>query len=195
MQIERAIKGVKTLGPGNRMVVWVNGCHRGCPGCVSKRLQKDAPQNEQDINQYFDQFEFDDLDGMTISGGEPFDQIGELLKLIQYILEKQIFDILVYTGYTIEELNSKKDKRIEYILNHIAVLIDGPYIEALNDDTGNLKGSNNQRVIVLNKQFQQKYDEYCKQARTMQEFDFGKIIVAVGIPTREYINSFTKKED
>lgn len=195
MQIERTIKGVKTLGPGNRIVVWVNGCHRNCPGCVSKRLQKKAPQNEQDVIGYFNEFDLDDVDGVTVSGGEPFDQTEELYKLVNYFIDKKILDILIYTGYTIEELIKKKDKRIDYILENISVLIDGPYIEKLNDNTGNLKGSSNQRVIILNKYYQKKYDEYYTAERAMQEFWFGNIFVAVGIPTQEYINSFIKKED
>lgn len=190
MQIERVIKGVKTLGPGNRLVVWVNGCRRNCVGCVSKRLQKKAPQNERDITRFFDQFEFDDVDGVTISGGEPFDQTEELNQLVKYIVGKQMYDILIYTGYTLEELLAKKDERIIYVLEHISVLIDGPYIQELNNNTGNLRGSTNQRIIVLNPSYRHKYDEYDSIERTMQEFHFGNVVVAVGIPTQEYIKSF-----
>lgn len=192
MQIERTIKGVTALGPGSRMVVWVNGCHRGCEGCVSKRLQASAPQNEKDVTQYFNDFSLFGVDGITVSGGEPFNQIDGLYELVKYMVEKRVLDILIYTGYTIEELLAKNDERIDYILKNIAVLIDGPYVDALNDNKGNLKGSTNQRVIVLNEDYRQIYDEYYKSERGMQEFLFGNFLVAVGIPTKEYIESFTK---
>ena len=87
MQIERSINGIKTLGPGNRFVIWVNGCNRRCKGCVSERLQKFEPRNEQNLTEYLSQFNFSSTDGITISGGEPFEQIDELLKAIRFFQE------------------------------------------------------------------------------------------------------------
>ena len=192
MQIERAINGVTTLGPGNRLAIWVNGCYRHCKGCLSERLQHFEPSNEQNIFTYFANYDLSKVDGITISGGEPFEQVEELLILVRYFKQRGINDILIYSGYTIQELHAKHDERIEQILNEIAVLIDGPYIDEQNNNTGNLKGSDNQRIIFINTAFKNRYDEYFRETRTMQEFRFGNYIVAVGIPTKEYIANFTK---
>ncbi len=178
------------MGPGNRLAIWVNGCYRHCKGCVSKRLQRFEPRNEQNVLTYFDNFDLSTVDGITISGGEPFEQAGDLLFLVKYFKERGIDDILIYSGYTIEELYKKNDENIRQILTEIAVLIDGPYIEEQNNDMGNLKGSGNQRIIFINPAFKNLYDEYYSDARKMQEFQFGNYIVAVGIPTKKYIAEF-----
>ncbi len=190
MQIERAISGIKTLGPGSRFVVWVNGCNRHCDGCVSERLQKFEPRNEQDVITYLDGFDFRYVDGVTISGGEPFEQANDLLQMVRYFKKIGIDDILIYTGYTIDELHKKHDEKIESILSEIAVLIDGPYMQELNNDLGNLKGSDNQRVIFLNDRFKLLYDSYFCEERKMQELQIGNYIIAAGIPTKQYILEF-----
>ena len=107
MQIERAITGVTTLGPGSRLVVWVNGCPRRCKGCVSPRLQASAPQNERDVIAFLRQFDLSDVDGVTVSGGEPFLQTEELLRMVRYLRGQGVEDILVYTGYTLGELRAR----------------------------------------------------------------------------------------
>lgn len=190
MQIERAILGIRTLGPGSRFVIWVNGCYRKCPGCVSERLQAFNPFNEKDVMQYLSQFDLRGVSGVTISGGEPFEQYQDLYKAVKYFNEQNIEDILIYTGYTIDELKAKNNPEIDYILNHIAVLIDGPYVQELDSGYGNLKGSKNQRVIILNPKVKPLYDRFYNEIRTMQEFRIGNIVLAVGIPNKDYISNF-----
>ena len=182
--------GIRTLGPGDRFVIWVNGCHRRCQGCVSQRLQQFNPLNERDVVQYLSQFDLSAVSGVTISGGEPFEQYTDLYKAVEYFNQLGIDDILIYTGYTIEQLQDKRIVEIDYILQHIAVLIDGPYMQQLDSGRGNLKGSDNQRIIFLNPQFEPLYDGYYSDTRAMQEFYIGNYVVAVGIPDKQYIENF-----
>ena len=191
MQIERSLSGVKTLGPGNRLAIWVNGCKRRCLDCVSPELQVFCPANEVSIEDYFSWVDFNSVDGVTISGGEPFEQLTELNNLVTFLTKKKgIKDILVYTGYTIEELRGRMDYRIDSILNHIAVLIDGPYIKSLDTGKGNLKGSDNQRILFLRTELKPCYDNYMKEERKIQVFDFGNHVVAAGIPNQDIICEF-----
>lgn len=192
MQIERTVCGVTTLGPGNRMAVWVNGCPRSCKGCVSPLLQKSEPLNEREVNAYFSRFAHDGIDGVTVSGGEPFMQTEELEKLVDFMLSRGLEDILVYTGYTLEELRSRDDGYTERVLGKIAVLIDGPYVAEEDTGKGNLKGSDNQRIIVFKDKFKAAYDAYYREERAMQIFNFGNIELAVGIPDSEFIGNFKK---
>lgn len=194
MQIERALLGVETLGPGKRLAIWVNGCKRKCPNCVSPRLQHFCALNEVSIEEYFSGFDFSIVDGVTISGGEPFEQIAELNHLVQYLAHnKKIEDILVYTGYTIEELKAKRDLQVTSILNNIAVLVDGPYVEELDTGKGNLKGSDNQRIIFLKPEYQSIYMEYIAEERSIQVFEFNRYVVAAGIPNRNIIKDFMER--
>ncbi len=192
MQIERTLMGITALGPGKRMAVWVNGCEKRCRGCISPALQAKNPNNECDVNEYFSQFSYEDCDGVSISGGEPFLQAEELCRLVVFLKNRGIDDILVYTGYTLEELIAKNDGAVNSILEKIAVLIDGPYVESENDDTSNLAGSKNQRIHILNHAFEKRYTEYISDKRDVQVFDFGNYVLAVGIPTREYIRKFNE---
>ena len=118
MRVERIITGVKTLGPGNRIVIWTNGCNKRCKGCVSSRLQQIDERTELDIIYSLEEFSYSGIDGVTISGGEPFIQISELKKVVEYFKNKKIDDILVYSGYLLEELIAMNNDDINYILNN-----------------------------------------------------------------------------
>ena len=61
--------------------------------------------------------------------------------------------MLVYTGYTLAELQAREDPVTDQILREIAVLIDGPYVEALNDNRG-IRGSSNQKIYIWKVKFQ-----------------------------------------
>ena len=192
MRIERVVTNIRTLGPGNRLGIWVNGCKRGCKGCVSKDLQKVMPETEGKIEDFLEGFNLKKIDGVTISGGEPFEQIDELKKLILLLTQENINDILVYTGYTLEELKEMDNQNGNYILDNISVLIDGPYIIELDDQKHNLKGSKNQKIHYLKTEYRQIYNDYITDIRSMQEFELANILLGVGIPTKEYIEDFTK---
>ena len=192
MQIERAMAGVTSLGPGNRLAVWVNGCKRRCKGCVSPELQAFNPNNEQKIESFFKDFSFEVIDGLTISGGEPFEQVSELQRLVDYSRQRGCDDVLIYTGYTYDELKSRNDVRIDDILSKIAVLIDGEYVEELDDDKCSLRGSTNQKIIILNEKYGEKYHKYLETGRTQQILDLGSYVLGVGIPNKKFLADFKK---
>jgi len=190
MQIERAMAGVTALGPGNRIAVWVNGCHRRCKGCVSPGLQAFNRNNEREIESFFEGFSFEEASGLTISGGEPFEQVSELQKLVDYSRQRGCDDILIYTGYTYDALKNKNDKTIDDILSKISVLIDGEYIEELDDDKCSLRGSTNQRIIILNENYEEDYHKYLEIGRTQQILDLGYYVLGVGIPNKKFLADF-----
>lgn len=190
MRVERIMTNISTLGPGNRLVIWTNGCNKRCKGCVSKRLQAISNETEMNLIDALEQFNLKKIDGVTISGGEPFIQIDELHQLIKYLKDKNINDILVYTGYTYEELKKQNNLKINDILENIAVLIDGEYIEELNDNKSNIKGSINQKIYIFNQNFKDLYNQYIKNERKMETYIIKNLKIGVGIPDSEYIKKF-----
>jgi anaerobic ribonucleoside-triphosphate reductase activating protein len=84
--------------------------------------------------------------GVTILGGEPFDQPGSVAELVSR-LKSYGLHVTVYSGYTVEQLIERKLPRIDYILTHIDLLIDGPFISGLRDGAGEYRGSRNQRFL------------------------------------------------
>lgn len=141
---------VKTLGPGNRVGIWMNGCNRGCAGCISPELQHYDASKEITVKELMlmiHRIQYP-IEGFTISGGEPFynpDALNEIVQSLADVCD----DILIYTGYTIEELRLQENEAINTVLNTCAALIDGSYIKELNDNRG-LRGSSNQKCLILN---------------------------------------------
>ena len=135
------------------------------------------------------------MDGVTVSGGEPFEQTSGLLKLVRLAKSKGVSDILVYTGYTLEELLARGDADTLCVLNEIAVLIDGPYVAELDSGKGNLKGSENQRVIFINEQFTALYRSYYCEERSMQQIQIGNYVVAAGISSEQYLREFLRSDN
>ena len=183
MNVARILYPVKVLGPGNRVGIWLCGCHRGCKGCSNPELWEEQKEYEITIPHLLDLVGIihkeHHIDGFTITGGEPMNQAHELSVLVDE-LKKISDDILIYSGYQIEELINR-DLQTQHILDNIAVLIDGEYIEEKNDGTL-LRGSANQRIHVLNNALQKRYNKYLSNAQNqIQNFMMVDGIVSVGI--------------
>ncbi len=182
MFVKRVCYPVKVLGPGNRIGIWLAGCNRKCPGCMSPELQttdgcKDCSLSEvQELLKRIS--ESNKIDGITISGGEPFLQAEELHGLVQYIRERISDDIIIYTGYQLRELKEMRSPHVEGILSSVSVLIDGEYVEGLNDGIG-LRGSSNQQIHIFRNH--EKYAGLLNEERKLQTFRYNGQILVVGI--------------
>jgi len=140
-------------GPGERRVVYLQGCPIHCAGCQAKERW----DPEGGIRYFVEDLALllvDEFDGMpvTISGGEPFLQVEAVAELL-YTLRAYVPDlhIIVYTGYVIEDLMEMAQviPAIVGVLNTADVLIDGPYLAQLDHDKMQWRGSSNQRPINL----------------------------------------------
>lgn len=171
---------VLALGPGRRVGIWLNGCNRRCDGCISPELQMYDVTKEvaiTDVMKMVSSIE-SPIEGFTISGGEPFynpEALNELVLSLANISD----DILIYSGYTIEELKARNDAFINSVLHTCSALIDGPYIKKLNNNIG-LKGSSNQRCWIF-KHFD-KYKDIDSTERMLQTVVYGDKVLTIGIP-------------
>jgi anaerobic ribonucleoside-triphosphate reductase activating protein len=145
--------GVEGLGPGLRAVIWVRGCRRRCPGCIAPELWEPGERTRVDEVAAEIKKPVQSSDGLTITGGEPFDQPDTLVRLIDGLREKQPLEVLVYTGYTLEELRTGSTSW-GILLSRIDMLIDGPYLEEA-DNTLLWRGSDNQRLHMLTQRAKQ----------------------------------------
>ena len=183
MNIARLLYPVRVLGPGKRLGIWVAGCPRRCRGCSNPELWEKKPEYEITIDRLMTIIqslrEKYEIDGFTISGGEPMEQADELIELICGI-KPVSSDILVYSGYTMEQMK-KKGTAVRRVLDQIAVLIDGEYVEEQNDGSF-LRGSSNQRIHLLNPEYQSLYEAYLREGHNqIQNFTTKDGIVSVGI--------------
>ena len=183
MYIARILYPVEVLGPGKRIGIWFSGCSHKCKGCSNPELWQQHEKYKismDDVLALIHQIsDANPVDGFTITGGDPMEQSYELSVLLQKI--KAINDdILVYTGYEIEELKG-------YQLKNISVLIDGKYIEELNDNSL-LRGSSNQQIHILEDTQKNKYEIYLStETNKIQNFATNDGVVSVGIHRRDFM--------
>ncbi|HMM79262.1 MAG TPA: 4Fe-4S single cluster domain-containing protein [Pyrinomonadaceae bacterium] len=137
-------------GPGRRSVVKVSGCSIRCENCYSRDTHERADGRIISISEIVTEIvsKRDSHDGVTILGGEPFDQPESVAELV-LTLRNHGIHITVYSGYTLEQLIARKHPAIDYILTHIDLLIDGPFISEMGNGAGEYRGSRNQRIISL----------------------------------------------
>lgn len=143
-------KCTECLGPGKRFALWLQGCDRKCPGCISPETQPHDGGYEEKCDVLAEIIISSGMKDVTVSGGEPFMQADRLVKIFSQI-RKMIpeFGIIIYTGYLYNELKESGDPDVLRLLEEFTdILIDGPYIRELDDDIG-LRGSSNQTVTAL----------------------------------------------
>ena len=187
MYVARILFPVRVLGPGDRIGIWVSGCNRGCPGCSNPELWEQRPDQKISVEALSALIHRiaarHQVDGITVTGGEPFDQCRELHALLEQIADVTE-DVLIYSGYQLEELTGRSDAAA--VLDRTAVLIDGAYIRSLNTAMP-LRGSSNQQIHVLHAGIQSRYDAYLQQPdHGIQNFTLGNSVVSVGIHRAEY---------
>jgi anaerobic ribonucleoside-triphosphate reductase activating protein len=160
MLVRKIFYPLKTLGPGIRLGLWTQGCPHACMKCMSKHTWAFDQQYEtslEDIKITIKKYlQLNPSLGLTISGGEPLLQ-EEMHLLLQYCKEELgIQDILLYTGFRLEEIQKINEFYMTNALSYIDVLVDGRYIDALNDNKP-LRGSSNQQIHFLNPDIYPKY--------------------------------------
>ena len=146
-------------GSGVRVSLFVSGCHRHCEGCFNPETWdfKAGEEFTKDTENYiFKAVEPEWIRGLSILGGEPFEELNAV-NLIPFIKRfKEKFpdkDIWAYTGFTYEQL-LMNPIRTE-LLNHIDVLVDGPFLEEFKIVDLRFRGSTNQRVIDVKKSIEE----------------------------------------
>ena len=138
-------------GPGFRYVLFVQGCPHRCPGCHNPESHDFEGGTDMTAEEVFaDIMKNPHLRGVTFSGGEPFEQVPALLKLAGMIKEAGL-SLMSYSGYTLEELRGRQDAETDELLGMLDILVDGRYVESLRNLTLIYRGSENQRVIDMNK--------------------------------------------
>jgi len=143
-------------GPGHRFVLWLQGCSLGCPGCFNPDTHSVEPRLVLPVDEVVRRITGErGIDGVTVSGGEPFQQPHGLLGLLRLLRPSRSprgvpgstsLSVLVFSGYAIEEILAQALG--PEILERVDVLIDGRYVEERRID-GHLRGSANQRAHFL----------------------------------------------
>lgn len=185
MEIDRIIFPVTTLGRGKRAAIWTIGCPRSCFNCSNPELQKANSKKNISIENIIESLLInkESIEGVTLTGGDPFFQSRELSKLIDEIYKYITKDIVLFTGYKLKELIERNDIFINNVLSKITVLVDDEYIEELNENIG-LMGSSNQKIYIFNKDYYEEYKDAYKWKREVQNIFYGNNVMHIGIPIK-----------
>jgi anaerobic ribonucleoside-triphosphate reductase activating protein len=163
LKIFRRQSPVQVLGPGQRAVIWVQGCPFACPGCIVPESW-DARGGEtvtlDDLSQWI--LSQPDLEGITLSGGEPMLQAEALNQLIDNLRQQRDLGVMCYSGYRLETLQQQGSPAQQQLLQRLDLLVDGQYRQQEHD---NLlwRGSRNQRLLLLTSRYQDTVQQQLSQ--------------------------------
>lgn len=161
LKVARKTEKCKVLGPGNRAVIWFHGCSRNCDGCVAKTMNSSTDYDKisaDDLYKWISSYK--DIEGVSISGGEPLEQnLDDLLLFLSLVKsDSRNLSIILFSGFTYDEIIQSSKKSL---LSFIDVLIDGIYKKELNDNIG-LRGSSNQVIYFLTERYKPLKESFFK---------------------------------
>jgi anaerobic ribonucleoside-triphosphate reductase activating protein len=192
LQLNKAHWPVTVLGPGKRIGLWLQGCSIRCKGCVSQDTWPADETKAIEIPQlvaWCKRVSAGALDGVTISGGEPFDQPEGLGALVDALArwrrkDKLDFDVLCYSGYPLKTL--RRDRAA--LLEKLDAIVPEPYVDAL--PRGDVwRGSRNQPLVPLSARGRARYANYVDapadaSGKHIQVAVEGGRVWMIGIPDR-----------
>jgi anaerobic ribonucleoside-triphosphate reductase activating protein len=148
LRLHRYEPASRVNGPGLRAVVWVQGCGLGCPGCFNPETHDFKGGEIWTVEKLAEKILRDQtrLQGLTISGGEPMNQHSALARLVRLVRAGSNLSVLVFTGYTWDEL--EQFKGVDALVSNIDLLIAGRYNAAQRMGQG-LIGSANKTVHFI----------------------------------------------
>lgn len=135
-------------GPGVRYVLFMQGCHHHCSGCQNPEthaLDGGIECRIQDVISEIVGTRY--LDGVTLSGGDPFVQPEAGMQIARAVKEAGL-NLWVYTGWTYEQLQDGcAGEAGKKMLSYVDVLVDGPFVEGLRSEEVRWRGSTNQTLV------------------------------------------------
>ncbi len=149
MRIAGTVQDSIVDGPGLRFTVFTQGCPHHCEGCHNPQTHDYNGGTEIPVEEIVGEMLKNPLtDGVTLSGGEPFEQPGDCF-IIAEAAHRNGLNVWAYSGYTFEQLLKKaeSDENVNRLLHEVDVLVDGPFILAERSLNIKWRGSRNQRLI------------------------------------------------
>jgi len=174
-------------GPGVRSVVWVQGCRRDCPGCINPHTHPHEPVKLLEPRQLGRQLAaIDDTVGVTLSGGEPFEQ-ARACALLAETVRNVGKTVMVFTGFPFDELRESREQAVQRLLRATDLIVAGPYIQELRCDSKMWRASSNQTVHFLSGGIA---EDALAQAPAIEITADGNTLSYTGFPDQEDLTWF-----
>lgn len=146
LNLARTLARSAVNGPGERFVLWVQGCPLACPGCWNPDTWAFTRRDLRDVDAIAAEIlATEGIEGVTFSGGEPFAQARALAELARRARAASL-STFAFTGYRLDELHSPHHRAL---LEQLDVVVTGRYLEAARVTGEPWRGSRNQQIHFL----------------------------------------------
>lgn len=148
IQLMRIVVDTTVDGPGWRTSIYCAGCHHACQGCHNPETWSFTAGESRSVDGIIEELKTTE-GNITFSGGDPMYQAEAFTELARRIHEELHRTIWCYTGFRYEEVVA--DSEMSKMLPYLEVLVDGPFVMAERNINLLFRGSNNQRLIDVQK--------------------------------------------
>jgi anaerobic ribonucleoside-triphosphate reductase activating protein len=142
LRLHHFLPSSRANGPGVRAVIWVQGCTLNCPGCFNPLTHAIDGGTLIDVDELFREILAlgDTIEGITLSGGEPLQQMRPALALLKRVRAETALSALVFSGYTRQEIEQFPASR--ELTACVDVMIAGRYDPTQPLSTGMISSAN-----------------------------------------------------
>lgn len=151
LRVAMIVARTEAEGPGARFALWVQGCPLRCAGCCNPEMLAFEPKTPVTTLQARDvvaQVLAEDVEGVSFLGGEPFAQAPGLA-VVAATVRAAGRSVMVFSGYTLDELRAMEAPGVAALLAHTDLLVDGRYDASRRTTTRRWVGSDNQVMHFL----------------------------------------------
>ena len=136
-------------GVGLRTAIYTAGCSHNCPHCHNPQSHDFNGGKEYEVDDLVDIVLADEFSDLTLTGGDPMFQVDAVLELCKKVKERSKKSIWLYSGFTLDQI--VQTRYLARILPYVDVIVDGRYIHELRNTNLPFRGSENQRIIIVDK--------------------------------------------
>ncbi len=153
LSVATIVARTEAEGPGHRYALWVQGCPMRCPGCCNPELLQFEGGTLRTVDEIFGEVMASDVEGISLLGGEPF-AAAEALATLAHAVRRQGRSVMVFTGYTLAELQGEgAPPGADALLAETDLLVDGRYDKATHTTRRRWIGSDNQVLHFLTERY------------------------------------------
>jgi anaerobic ribonucleoside-triphosphate reductase activating protein len=167
-------------GPGVRSVVWFQGCQIRCPGCWNPDTHSTENSSLVSVDELLERFLAIDVDGITLTGGEPLDQMDGCIELARRV-KSSGRSVVLFTGYHMSEITRRAATSV--LQSCFDSILCGPYNRAL-EETAELGLLRDKVIWHLSETYSDEDFLSLPEAEIIIAQDYS-IVTGLGLPTKK----------
>lgn len=182
LNVAAVSRASRVNGPGLRAVVWVQGCTIGCPGCFNPETHAHAARRLRDPSELAREVVAEPgLDGVTLSGGEPFEQALASARFAEEVQATGL-TLMVFTGYPMDLLAGSEHADVRRLLRAIDLIVAGPYVRSRSIAAVGWRASSNQVLHALTERGRLALARHVSEEPCVEASSDGRGVVWSGFP-------------